>query len=30
MNKETKEEIGFVLCLCLGWSIIAILNWVIN
>lgn len=30
MNKETKEGIGFVLCLCLGWSIITILNWVAN
>lgn len=30
MNKETREGIGFVLCLCLGWATIAILNWVIN
>ena len=30
MNKETKEGIMFVMCLCLGWSIISILNWVIN
>ena len=30
MNKETKEGIGFVLVLGLGWSSITLLNWVIN
>jgi hypothetical protein len=30
MNKETKEGIGFVLMLGLGWSSITLLNWVIN
>ncbi len=30
MNKETKEGIGFVLVLGLGWLSITLLNWVIN
>jgi len=30
MSKETKEGIGFVLVLGLGWSSITLLNWVIN
>ena len=30
MSKETKEGIGFVLVLSLGWSSITLLNWVIN
>jgi len=30
MNKETKEGIGFVLLLGLGWSSIILLNWLIN
>ena len=30
MNRETKEGIGFVLVLGLGWSSIILLNWLIN
>ena len=30
MNKETKEGIGFMLVLGLGWSSIILLNWLIN
>jgi hypothetical protein len=30
MNKETKEGLGFVLVLGLGWSSIILLNWLIN
>ena len=30
MNKETKEGLGFVLVLGLGWSSIILLNWIVN
>ena len=30
MNRETKEGLGFVLVLGLGWSSIILLNWLIN
>jgi hypothetical protein len=30
MNRETKEGIGFVLVLGLGWSSIILLNYMIN
>ena len=30
MTRETKEGIGFVLVLGLGWSSIILLNWLIN
>ena len=30
MNRETKDGIGFVLVLGLGWSSIILLNWLIN
>ena len=30
MTRETKEGIGFVFVLGLGWSSIILLNWLIN
>ena len=30
MNRETKEGIGFILVLGLGWSSILLLNWILN